>query len=190
MRGFVRHTVLLAVTGLLAASVPAGAQRGMRGDTRGQYPEGGAAQIGVLPPVAPGIASLVLEHAADFSLADAQRTALESVRRAQDSANAPWMARLDSLRPTRMPAGGPSDLSQEQRDEMSARKAAVKNVMEGMRETNAQARTQVMAILNADQQKRAAEFEDDARKRADDTVRRQRDSQQAGGRRRGRPTED
>ena len=136
MRGFVRHTVLLATTGLLAAFIPAGAQRGMRGETRGQYQQGGATQVGMLLPVAPAAAH--------------------------------------------------SDLSQKQRDEMGARKFAVKS----MRETNAQARTQVMGILNPDQQKRAVELENDAREKVDETMRRQRDYQQdGGGRRRVRPVE-
>ena len=58
-----------------------------------------------------------------------------------------------------------------------------------MKENNAQARKQVMEVLDPEQQKRAASLEDDARKKAEDEMhRRERDGQ--GFRRRGRPTED
>jgi hypothetical protein len=163
----------------------------MRGEPRADFPQSSGAMMGGPPPIPPSVAALVLEHADDFKLADEQRVVVDSVRRAQDSANRPWMAKLDSLRPTRQPAGGPGDLSQEQRDELEARKIAIANVIEGMRETNAQARKQVMDTLNPDQQKRAASLEEEARKKAEDEgKRRERDAQGSGGRRRGRPTGD
>ena len=80
------------------------------------------------------------------------------------------MLKLDSLRPTRMPANGMNDLSQEQRDEIEARRVAVAAVIEGMRETNAIARKKVMAALNPEQQDKAAEFEERAQKKTDDEV--------------------
>jgi hypothetical protein len=187
-----RPAVILALAALFSTSALASAQRGggMRGQPRADFPESMGAMMGGPPPIPPSVAALVLDHSDEFKLADAQRTVLESVRRAQDSANMPWMAKLDSLRPTRQSAGGPGDLSQEQREELEARKIAIANVLEGMRETNAQARKKVMDVLNPDQQKRAASLEEDARKKAEeDGKRRERDAQ-GSGRRRGRPTED
>ena len=192
MRRFVHHAVILAVFALFGVSALATAQRGRRGGTRGESPQSAGTMMGGPPPIPPSVAALVLEHADEFKLADSQRVVLESVRRAQDSANAPWMAKLDSLRPTRQPAGGMGDLSQEQRDEIEARKTAIANVLEGMRETNAQARIRVMNVLNPDQQKRAASLEEDARKKAaDDAKQHERSGPPAGGRGgRGRPPED
>jgi hypothetical protein len=127
----------------------------------------------------PGVAALVLDHAADLAITNNQRTELESIRRGQDSANRPWLQRLDSLRPTGRPANGPNDLSQEQRDEIAARRAAIAEIMAGMRETNALARQRTMALLNEDQQKKAAKLEEEAHKQVDEE--RQRGQQGSGG---------
>ena len=190
----------MAVITLVCASVPAGAQRGMRGGSRGgsrgASPQGGEAPV--VTRVAPPIVALVLEHADEFKLTDVQRSALESVRTKQDSANRPWMLKLDSLRPKGTPANGMDDLSQEQRDEIEARKVAVANVIEGMRETNAEARKKVMDVLSPDQQERAAVLENEAKKKLDeDSKRRDRSGASGGGGGgrggrggRGRPPED
>ena len=53
------------------------------------------------------------------------------------------------------------------------RRAAITPVLEAVRETNAEARIKVMALLDSDQQKRAAEFEDEARKKAEAEGKRQ-----------------
>ena len=179
-----RFAVLALLVLVLAPS--ASAQYGRRG---GQRPEDALA----LPPRAtPGTAALALEHAAELALTDSQRVRLESVRAAQDSANRPWIQRLDSLRPTRRPVN-PHDLSPEQREEIAARRTAIAVVLEGMRSNDSLARQRTMAVLSVPQQERAAELENDARKRADeDRVRRGREAagwnRQAGGS--GRPPED
>jgi len=186
------QVVSLAVIALVSASMPAFGQRGMRGGSGGggRPSQDAGASMG-MPHVAPPIVGLVLEHADEFKLSDAQRTALERVRQVQDSANRPWMLKLDSLRPRGMPANGPGDLSQEQRDEIEARKVAVANVIEGMRETNAEARKAVMDILNPDQQQHAAVLEDEARKKLDEESKRSARGGFGGGRGgRGRPPED
>lgn len=195
MRRPVRSAVILAIAGLFCVSALATAQRGGgggggRGGNRADFPPASAPMMGGPPPIPPSVAALVLEHADEFKLADDQRVVIESVRRGQDSANAPWMAKLDSLRPTRQSAGGPGDLSQEQRDELEARKIAIANVLEGMHETNAQARKKVMDTLNPDQQKRAASLEEEARKKAEDEGKRRERDAQGSGRRRGRSTEE
>ena len=192
MRRFHHHAVIGAVVALASVSMPALGQRGMRGGSRrgGESSQGGG-ESAMVPHVATPIVGLVLEHADEFKLSDTQRSALETVRTVQDSANRPWMLKLDSLRPRGMPANGMGDLSQEQRDEIEARKVAVANVIEGMRETNAQARKRVMDILNPDQQQHAAALEDEAKKKLDEASERNVRGPGGGDRAgRGRPPED
>ena len=182
--------VVAAFSLLLVVAPDASAQYGRRSGSG--RPEDALA---IPPRPAPGIAALVLDHAADLALADSQRVLLESVRRAQDSANRPWLQRLDSLRPRSRPANGPDDLSQEQRDEIAVRRAAIADVMRGMRDNNVLARQQTMAILSAAQQEQAADLEKDARKKADEErARRGRDAAMGEGRQRpggmGYPPED
>jgi hypothetical protein len=187
-----QHAVIAAVAALVSVSTPAMAQRGMRGGSRrGGEGSSERGETAMVPHVATPIVGLVLEHAEEFKLTAAQRSALETVRQAQDSANRPWMLKLDSLRPQGMPANGMGDLSQEQRDEIEARKVAVANVIEGMRETNAEARKKVMDILNPDQQQHAAVLEDEAKKKLDEASKRNVRGDGGGGRRgRERPPED
>ena len=190
MRRPVLQAVPLLIAGVFGISALASAQRGTRGETRAEFPQSIGAMMGGPPPIPASVAALVLEHADELKLADSQRALVESVRRAQDSANLPWLAKLDSLRPTRQPAGGPGDLSQEQRDEMEARKLAIGLVLDGMKETNALSRKTVMDALDPEQQKRAAGWEEDARKKAEDEAKRRERDAQGGGRRRGRPSGD
>lgn len=182
--------VVAACSLLLVVAQDLSAQYGRRGGNG--RPEDALA---IPPRPAPGIAALVLDHAADLALADSQRVLLESVRQAQDSANRPWLQRLDSLRPRSRPANGPDDLSQEQRDEIAARRAAIADVMRGMRDNNVLARQQAMALLSPAQQEQATELEKRARKTADEErARRGRDAAMGDGRQRqggmGRPPED
>ena len=115
------------------------------------------------PRLAPGVAALALTHAAELALADSQQVLLASIRRSQDSANQPWIQRLDSLRPSRRPVN-PRDLSPEQQEEIAARRLAIAEVMEAMRETNTTARERAMALLSPEQQQKATELEDKAAK--------------------------
>ena len=167
------RSVVYALLVVALVAPAASAQSGRRG---GERPEDALA----LPPRATaGVAALVLEHADDLALADSQRVLIESIRRTQDSANRPWIEQLDSLRPARRPVN-PNDLSPEQREEISARRAAIATVMTGMRDNNAIARERTMSLLSAAQQEKAAELESEARKKAEeDRARRGRDA--AGG---------
>jgi hypothetical protein len=185
--------LLVALLAVAVTASPSSAQFGRRGGGRAE-PQNAQDLLALPPWIPPGVAALVLGHAADFALADSQRVVLESIRHTQDSANRPWIARLDSLRPTSQPLN-PKDLSQEQRDEIAARRTAIAAVLDGMRETNALARQRTMAILSPEQQQRAAELENDARKQADqERERRGRFATQGGDMRRrgggGRPPED
>jgi hypothetical protein len=166
MRSLTSRYAALVAAMTLSFAAPAFAQYGARA-----HRSDPAEAIAEPPRVPPTVAALVLQHAAELSLADSQRVLLESIRRTQDSANRPWLQRLDSLRPRARPIN-PDDLSPEQQAEIETRRKAVTEVMGQMRETNAVARQRVMATLNPDQQKRAAELEDDARKRAEEEGRR------------------
>jgi hypothetical protein len=173
MRRPKNNAFILAAAALMAISSQSFAQMG--GSRSAQRNNNNPEDIGVVgpPPIATTVATLALEHAPELALTDSQNIALATIRRAQDSANAPRIKALDSLRPTRRPAGGVNDLSQEQREEIEARRAAITPVLEAIRETNAEARIKVMALLNPDQQKRAAELERDAQKQAEEEFKRQ-----------------
>jgi hypothetical protein len=149
--------LVLAGTAVVALSTSASAQ--YRGLDRQRIDS----VLAEPPRLAPGVATLALNHAAELALADSQQVLLASIRRAQDSANRPWIERLEALRPTRYPAN-PLDLSPEQQEEIAARRVAIAEVLEAMRETNTSARTRVMALLTAEQQEKATELEDEARK--------------------------
>jgi hypothetical protein len=150
-------SLVLAGTAVVAMSTSASAQ--FRGFDRQKMDS----VLAEPPRIAPGVAALALDHAAELALADSQQVLLASIRRAQDSANRPWIERLEALRPTRHPAN-PADLSPEQQEEIAARRTAIAEVMEGMRETNATARRSAMALLTPEQQEKATELEDKARK--------------------------
>jgi hypothetical protein len=212
MRSQLKIALMLSVTALVGISSVAQAQRGGggggRGGRGGQRNDGdsnnnssSSQDVGVTgaPPMPTPVAALALEHAADLKLSESQTTALASIRHSQDSANAPLLRVLDSLRPTSRPANGPNDLSAEQRQVIEERRAAITPVLEAVRETNAEARIKVMALLNDDQQKSAAKYEEDARKKAEEEGKRRSQSGSGdgggGGRRRGgggggRPPED
>jgi hypothetical protein len=157
MRHLARVSVLAASAVLLAA--PAHAQYGGRRGSSGQD-----AGLNV-PRVAPSIAALAVRYGGDLQISQVQLDTLLAVRQHQDSANAPWLRSLDSLRNGPRPVN-PLDLSQEQRELLAARRAAVKAATDAMRETNAEARQRVMAVLTPDQQGKAAQLENDAQKLA------------------------
>lgn len=165
MRRLVHSVVQLAAFALLVAA-PLSAQAAR--SSQRSYPE----NIGITgaPPIPPGIAALALSvvDSTYLNLTMTQRVTLDSIRRLQEAANAPRLRTLDSLRPTRRPAGGPGDLSQEQRDEIEARKLAIQAVMDAIHETDTVARAQVMAIFNDEQRKRAEKLEKEANKRAEE----------------------
>jgi hypothetical protein len=195
----------VSVMALVGISSVSQAQRGGggRGGRGGQRNDGNngndnaSQDIGVTgaPPMATPVAALAIEHAADLKLTDSQNLAISAIRFSQDSANRPRLRTLDSLRPTSRPANGPNDLSAEQRQVIEERRAAIAPVLEAVRETNAEARIKVMALLDPDQQKRAAEFEDEARKKTEEDFKRKARSEGGGGggmgrRGGGRPPED
>lgn len=153
MRPFARLSALAAAALLLAA--PAGAQYGGRRSSSSR-----SASL-VIPRIAPSVAALAVRYGGDLQLSQSQLDSIQAVRQRQDSANAPWLQALDSLRNGPRPVN-PLDLSQDQRELLAARRAAVTAAMDAMHATNATARQQVMAVLTPDQQAKAATLEHDA----------------------------
>jgi hypothetical protein len=154
------RSLFFALVALATLSVPSAAQFWSRTSRS-------PAEALALPPRVPaGVAALVLDHAAELAIADSQRVVLQAIRQSQDSANRPWLLRLDELRPRSLPLN-PNDLSPEQQEEIAARRKAIAAVMDMMSGTNELARQRAMAVLSPAQQKWAAELETDARKRAD-----------------------
>jgi len=178
MRHLARLSAVAFSAVLLAA--PAHAQYG--GGRRGSYPQDASLNV---PRVAPSVAALAVRYGGDLQLSQAQLDSILAVRQRQDSANAPWLHALDSLRNGPRPVN-PLDLSQEQREMIARRRAAVTAAMDAMRETNAEARKGVMDVLTPDQQQKAAQLENDAEKLARaQTERRGNDGYYGGGRRGG-----
>lgn len=165
-----RRTAYFAVVAAgLLISTAASAQNGARGPRRGsdQHDAG----IHGAPPQPAAIAALALDHAAELVLTDSQRVLVQSIRRAQDSTNTPFMLKLDSLKPTRYPTN-PNDLSQEQRDEVDARRANITEILTFVNATNMKARFRVLDLLSVDQQRKAIDLEEKAKKDAEEQARR------------------
>jgi hypothetical protein len=134
------------------------------------------------------VARLVIEHERDIALSDSQRTQIVLVQRRLDSPAAPLLKKIDSLRPSWRPAGGINDLSQEQRDQLVAFRAAKAALVDSLTPHFVKAREQVMTVLSADQQERAAKLEKKERKRAEEQEKRELEGpqmMQGYGRRRG-----
>jgi hypothetical protein len=130
---------------------------------------------GVPAPIVPvSVAKVLLENDdKDLALTDSQRVQLRLVQKQLDSANAPLLAKLDSIRPRWRPAGGLNDLSSEQREELVAYRKAHDEVIAKIAPNVAASREHVMAVLNKDQQERAAKLEKSARKHAEEIAKRE-----------------
>ena len=125
-------------------------------------------------PMAPvSVAKAILEHEKGMKLTDGQRVELAAIQRRLDSAAAPLLRQLDSLRPSWRPAGGANDLSPEQRDRIATNWNARSAVVDSLVPRYTRARDQVMALLNAGQRERAAKLEKEARKRAEEAAKRE-----------------
>ena len=125
-------------------------------------------------PIVPvNVARTVIEHEHDMALTDSQRTQIVLIQRRLDSAAAPLLKRIDSLKPTWRPAGGINDLSPEQRDQLVALRKAQFAVIDSLTPTYAKARDQVMTVLNPEQRDRAAKLEKNERKRAEEMAKKE-----------------
>jgi hypothetical protein len=125
-------------------------------------------------PIVPvNVARTVIEHERDLALTDSQRTELVRIQRQLDSAAAPYLKKIDSLKPTWRPAGGINDLSREQRDQLVALRAAQFAVIDSVTPTFTKAREQVMTVLTPEQRDRAAKLERSERKRAEEKAKKE-----------------
>jgi Spy/CpxP family protein refolding chaperone len=133
-------------------------------------------------PIAPvNVARTAIEHERDLALTDSQRTQIVMIQRRLDSATAPLVKKLDSLRPTWRPAGGPNDLTPEQREQLATLRAAQGALVDSLTPTFTKARDEVMALLRPEQKERVAKLERQARKRAEEQAKRALESPQQRG---------
>lgn len=133
-------------------------------------------------PIAPvNVARTAIEHERDLALTDSQRTQIVVIQRRLDSATAPLLKKLDSLRPTWRPAGGPNDLTPEQREQLVTLRAAQAAVVDSLTPTFTKAREAVMSLLRPEQKERVAKLERQARKRAEEQAKRALESPQQRG---------
>jgi hypothetical protein len=119
------------------------------------------------------LAKVVIDNEKDMVLTETQRVQIVLIQRQLDSANAPLLASLDSVKPTWRPAGGLSDLSEEQRRQLVEHRATHEATMAKIAPNAAKARERVMALLDKQQQERAAKLEKNARKRAEELAKRE-----------------
>jgi hypothetical protein len=126
-------------------------------------------------PVAPvSVAKAILEHNdKEIALDPEQKTGLERIQAKLDSANAPYLKRLDAARPSWRPAGGLGDLSQEQRDQLVAYRHAQEAIVDSVGPNIVKANDQARALLRPEQRDRAAKLEKDARKRAEELAKKE-----------------
>jgi hypothetical protein len=126
-------------------------------------------------PIVPvSVAKTILDrNDKDLALADSQRTQLKRIQAKLDSTNAPLLQRLEAARPTWRPAGGLGDLSPEQRDQLVAFRRVQEAVIDSLTPNVQKANEAARAVLNPDQQERAAKLEKDARKRAEELAKKE-----------------
>ena len=174
-----RSAIVAAALVMVLLPSVALAQNGIRRDNS---PFGGKAA----PIVPVSIAKVVLDTDKDMALTDSQRVQITLIQRQLDSVNAPLLARLDSVKPTWRPAGGLNDLSQEQRDELVARRKVQVALVDQMTPNFTKARERVIALLRPEQKERAAKLEKNARKRAEEFAKREMQQMENVGMQRGR----
>ncbi|MBW8770570.1 MAG: hypothetical protein JF589_12490 [Gemmatimonadetes bacterium] len=124
------------------------------------------------PVTPPSVAKVALDDK-EIALDDAQRAQLKRIQAHLDSANAPFLQKLEAARPTWRPAGGLGDLSQEQRDQLVAYRHAQEAIVDSVAPNVVKANEQARAVLRPEQIERAAKLEKDARKRAEELAKKE-----------------
>jgi hypothetical protein len=126
-------------------------------------------------PIAPvSVAKAILDHNdKEIALDPEQTTQLQRLQAKLDSANAPYLKRLEAARPSWRPAGGLGDLSQEQRDQLVAYRHAQEAIVDSVGPNVVKANEQARALLRPEQRERAAKLEKDARKRAEELAKKE-----------------
>jgi hypothetical protein len=173
------HRRVATTAALLLVALPSLASAQYMPHARNRMPD----PMPITPVSAPKV---VLDKAKDFALTDSQRVQLGIIQRQLDSANAPFLARLDSIRPKSRPANGFDDLSQEQRDDLETRRTAMLAVIAQMQGNFATARQRTLALLAPKLHGRFAKVENEAGKKAREQAKRDLESQERFERPRGR----
>ena len=126
-------------------------------------------------PIAPvSVAKAILErNDKEIALDPEQTTQLQRIQAKLDSANAPYLKRLEAARPSWRPAGGLGDLSPEQRDQLIAYRHAQEAIVDSVGPNVLKANEQARALLRPEQRERAAKLEKDARKRAEELAKKE-----------------
>ena len=126
-------------------------------------------------PIAPvSVAKAILErNDKEIALDPEQTTQLQRIQAKLDSANAPYLKRLEAVRPSWRPAGGLGDLSPEQRDQLIAYRHAQEAIVDSVGPNIVKANEQARALLRPEQRERAARLEKDARKRAEELAKKE-----------------
>ncbi len=126
-------------------------------------------------PIAPvSVAKAILDrNDKEIALDPEQKTQLQRIQTRLDSANAPYLQRLDAARPSWRPAGGLGDLSQEQRDQLVAYRHAQEAIVDSVAPKIVKANEEARALLRPEQRERAAKLEKDARKRAEELAKKE-----------------
>jgi hypothetical protein len=124
------------------------------------------------PVTPPSVAKVALDDN-EIALDDSQRAQLKRIQAHLDSANAPFLQKLEAARPTWRPAGGLGDLSQDQRDQLVAYRHAQEAIVDSVAPNVMKANEQARAVLHPEQLERAAKLEKDARKRAEELAKKE-----------------
>ena len=119
------------------------------------------------------LAKVVMDNEKEMVLTETQRVQIVLLQRQLDSANAPLLAKLDSVKPTWRPAGGLNDLSEEQRRQLVEHRQRHEATMSQIAPNADKVREQVMALIDKQQKERAAKLEKNARKRAQELAKRE-----------------
>lgn len=148
-----RRSMMLALSVALLVPAVTMAQRpearGPRGDRREMPMRGG-----------PGGVAFMLENAEELKLTEDQVNRLRAIQTRFDERTAPLRARADSLRPMR------ENRERESGDtaQLRQRRQAASEVMTQLRSESESARTEALALLSGDQQKKVQELADARRK--------------------------
>jgi hypothetical protein len=110
------------------------------------------------------VVNLLVEHRQDLALSDSQFRRVIAIKRSLDSANAPYVRRIDSLQRTFK--GGPifSEPTPQRRDSLLAARSIVLELQADIRDNIVPAREQAFALLSSTQLTKAQEIEAQAEK--------------------------
>jgi hypothetical protein len=165
-----------SVAVLLLAVIPAIANAQVRpgggGFGRGRGPGRPAHEEGITAPKQVNAVNLLIQHRQELSLTDTQFVQIIVIKRVVDSANAPFMRKIDSVQRVFKSVPIFSEPSAAHRDSVAEGRAVVQEALAGVRENLDTARDKAYALLSSQQLAKAQELEAQAQKAIDDEARR------------------